>query len=210
MTLTIFGYIKRTELHSNNFHDHTPFPDLIYDFFASNGHELFKFSAITVAGECGSGWTTSTLGYYRKEEITKLPPLEYMANPPLFFDDEDNFKKQFNIDEYGGDNCYPRGSATPNLKLLALFNPCRVLKNRLYVFSGASALGKSTFALSLASDPAEIYETDSGSPTTGERLQYVKYVVLGNKFPTLNDDTQEVLKTLTGRTIILVEFKKQL
>ena len=76
------------------------------------------------------------------------------------------------------------------------------------MFFGASALGKSTFALSLASDPAEIYETDSGSYTNTSKLEYVKYVVLGNKFTNINDDTYEVLSILTGRAIIFVEFKK--
>jgi hypothetical protein len=208
MTLTIFGYNKRTELHPSNFSQHTPFPDVIYDFFASTGFKLLKISAITQAGECGSGYSTATWGYFRKEEISKIPPLEYMANPPLFYEDADEFQENFSIDEDGGDGYYPCGSAEPKPTLLALFNPCRVLEERLYVFSGASALGKSTFALSLASDPAEIYETDSGIHPDAVELEYVKYVVLGNKSPKLNEAALEVLQNLKGRTIIYVEFKK--
>ena len=209
MTLTIFGYNKRTELHPNNFtQGHIPFPDVIYDFFASTGFKLLKISAITQAGECGSGYNTATWGYFKKEEIAKVPPLEYMANPPLFYKDADEFQEQFNIDENGCDDYYPSGYANPKPELLALFNPCRVLEERLYVFSGASALGKSTFALSLASDPAEIYETDSGIQIDVEKLEYVKYVVLGNKFPKLNDAALEVLQNLKGRTIIYVVFQK--
>jgi hypothetical protein len=74
MTLTIFGYNKRTELHPNNFSSHAPFPDVIYDFFASTGFKLLKISSITQAGECGSGYSTATWGYFRKEEIAKIPP----------------------------------------------------------------------------------------------------------------------------------------
>ncbi len=208
MTLTIFGYNKRTELHPNNFSEHTPFPDVIYDFFASTGFKFLKISAITQAGECGSGYNTATWGYFRKEEIAKIPPLEYMANPPLFYEDADGFQENFDVDEDGGDGYYPCGSAEPKPTLLALFNPCRVLEDRLYVFSGASALGKSTFALSLASDTAEIYETDSGIHPDAVELKYVKYVVLGNKFPKLNEAALEVLQNLKGRTIIYVKFEK--
>lgn len=204
--LIIFGYNKRTEYHPERFHSNTPFEDEIYEFYGKFGNRLTKFSAITHAGECGSGYCTATWGYLREEEILAVPPLEYIANPPLSYEDKDSFTSLIPTDEDGGDEYYPSGSSTPSDELLAQFTPCRVMPNRLYVFSGASALGKSTFALSLASNPSEVYETDSNLSVSIEGLKTVKYIVLGNKFPKRNTEVLEVLNAITGRTIINVSF----
>tara|TARA_R110002126_G_scaffold155255_2_gene302289 strand:- start:497 stop:1123 length:627 start_codon:yes stop_codon:yes gene_type:complete len=204
--LTIFGYNKRTEYHPDRFYSNAPFEDEIYDFYGRHGNRLIKISAITEAGECGSGYCTATHGYLREEDILAVPPLEYIANPPLSYEDKSDFTDLIPTDECGGDDYYPSGSSIPKDELLAQFTACRVMPERLYVFSGASALGKSTFALSLASNPSEIYETDSNTSVSVEKLKVVKYIVLGNKFPSRNTETLEVLNNVTGRTIINVSF----
>jgi len=205
--LIIFGYNKRTEYHPERFYSNTPFEDEIYDFYGKHGNNLVKFSAITEAGECGSGYTTATHGYLKEEGVLAIPPLEYIANPSLFYENKSDFTDLIPTDEDGGDGYYPSGSSIPKEELLAQFTICRVMINRLYVFSGASALGKSTFALSLASNPSEIYETDSNTAISIEQLKTVKYIVLGNKFPNRNAEILNVLKHYgSERTIINVSF----
>lgn len=156
-------------------------------------------------GECGSGWTTANFGHINVVEVKNFNGYEYTPKNIIETDDifpgfdGDITNNIFSVSFDGGDNYYPSGFYSVNMKLF--INNGRAKEYRpVWIFIGKSSLGKSYLANKIQN--LEVYETDS-SPKLPKKITQ-SIIVIGNKY---QHSLETIKKLIFGKTkIVIVEF----
>lgn len=120
----------------------------------------------------------STLGW-KQEHYTK----RYEGDDDIYI--ENNV---FSFSEFGGDMCYPRGSARINMQRFAVL-PRAMEKRPVWIIKGPSGTGKSTLAGHI--EGLDVFETDSVDKLPKEIDADV--IVLGNRSKFTVDDIKSHL-----------------
>lgn len=194
-------------------------------YLKDENKEYWKLELWVEYGECGSGWTTASWGFANFYKIKHLEPFGYKPKGEFYFElnrDEngDYDIYELEMDDYymgdelfvanvfqfsgdGGDSYYPMGGVSVNVDMFEKLE--RAMEQRpVWIFKGASGLGKSTLASACYKGDKTIFETDSVS----ELPEFITedIVVLGNKNGFTLDD---VIKHLFGNPKpIIVNFEE--
>lgn len=136
----------------------------------------------TSEGECGSGWCIATWADITIDNVEQFPPFSHVPcqSPMKITFDPRSDKincEAFDFSLYGDDEYYPSGYYSINLEKFKQ-TPRYSSKRVVYVFCGASGLGKTYLAGKLKD--MEVYETDSNKDLPD--VIYADVVVLGNKY----------------------------
>ncbi|MCA2595947.1 MAG: hypothetical protein IM526_12800 [Microcystis sp. M38BS1] len=171
-------------------------------------------------GMCGSGYTTATWGRFEVKTVDKFPfppshncpPTKVELLTDFTCEDEYNWRQSLDfviklesgdliakVDYEGGDGYYPSGYYWWNESFFSA-SPRAVTRKKVYLFSGASGIGK-TYLASHIGEGFEVYETDT-SVELPDNLSDYDVVVLGNKYQFPN-----LVHTLSkNRDIVNVTF----
>ena len=173
-----------------------------------NGNKI-QITLYEEYGTCYSGWTTASWGVmkvkYANEGfgiITHVPKEDIVIPDikPNFNCNVDDIENEvFTYLRDGGDWYYPDGFIRVNEEL---FNPTIRAKDKrlVWIFKGASGVGKSYLASKL--EEVKVYETDSDSTLPDNIIADV--VVLGNKY---KHTVEKIKEKLFGDVEIhIVEF----
>ena len=186
----------------------------------------WKISLWDEIGPCGSGYCMSSWGHMEIEPVKKFGPMNYIPKggyPVLnacitwkdgayiWKENEENEKSPwdneidndiFSYDCEGGDSYYPSGCGY--VKMDRFEQLTRNMEKRpVWIFSGASGLGKSTLG-EMLSGRKYIFETDSVNELPDEI--YADVVILGNRSKFTVED---VIGRLFGEVkVILVGFSE--
>lgn len=202
---------------------------------AMEGRRKFIITLSNVIGWCGSGYTTDCEGRLSIEFVNSFGPLTHKIRGArsykfdnMIFDDNkpalvdcvvigaDNKEPEdesYNSDDYDtgvfsfhdvGDSYYPNYWYDVNMDIFEEL-PRSFSKRPVWVLSGDSGAGKSTFGYYLSRDYT-IYETDSANNGNLPDEIWADIVILGNKWKSITLD--EVKKRLGDVEVISVSFEK--
>lgn len=173
--------------------------------------DKIKISLSEVKGECPSGYCAATWGCIKIEYCDRMPfayyPKTDIEVPDLDprwigkttgIPDIENIYFSYSEDE--GDSYYPSGHIRVNEDLFVASD--RVMKKRpVYIFTGPSAIGKSTMASML---DRTVYETDRALCLP--EVIAADIVVCGNKYPHTIEDIE--LRLFGSPDVIVVRFDR--
>lgn len=193
---------------------------------AGNAIDKFTITLWTDYGWCFSGYTTASFGHFSIERVSKFGPathapkdgkiliegLKYQDSGSSleerliwddYNDDEDdvfdscdfNQTNVFKVTHDGGDYYYPSGYAYVKEELFTEL-PRAMKKRPVWILSGASGTGKSTFGYILDKESYKVYETDSAKDGILPEEIWADVIVVGNKWKNITVD--EVKKHLAG------------
>lgn len=184
-------------------------------------------------GMCGSGYTTATWGNMDIDIVEEFGPINYIPIDSGELDghfemndhvwqyvptedirneierqfDPDSIKTEYFSYSYdGGDGYYPRGHAGINWDKFKELKR-NITRRPVWIFRGASGLGKSTLGHYLAiSNGKTVFETDSVPVLPNEITADV--VIMGNKSDGFSKE--EIISKLFGEVqVIFVDFSKE-
>lgn len=191
----------------------------------------FEITLSNKEGECGSGWCCASWGDMELKQVAQFRPFNYVPKETLilkgadilyeendyevvgkpvndgdddYYDDDVIKTNVFTYDECGWDAYYPSGGVSVNMDL---FKPLKrgFEKRPVWIFAGASGLGKSTIAMHAFREGADVFETDSADELPEVITSDI--IVLGNRSGFTLEDVKA--KVFGDAEIIVVDFRKE-
>ena len=186
----------------------------------------WKISLWEGNGPCGSGYCMSSWGYMEIEPVRNFGPMNYIPKGDypvlnacitwkdgayIWKENEESEKRSwdheidndiFSYDYDGGDGYYPSGYGYVKMDRFERLKR-DMNKRPVWIFSGASGLGKSTLG-EILGGRKDVFETDSVNELPDEI--YADVVILGNRSKFTVED---VIGRLFGKVkVILVSFSE--
>lgn len=173
------------------------------------GRTLFTITLETVDGWCGSGYTTASWGEMSIERVTSFGPATHLPKDHKLKLDGASFDASLlsgliyeaisfestndvyedaeisnNVFKYSGDGddpYYPSGYAYVHEDLFTKL-PRAFDERPVWILSGSSGTGKSTFGMILENSGKTVYETDSANNGNLPSEIWADIIVVGNKW----------------------------